>query len=232
MNLKAIAEKLVLDRINVVMEQAIKIYPQMEGFKYKFSTCKGRSAGRAGYRSKMNVVNGILQSSKEYYIKINLDLMVSCERAWEHIYNETIPHEIAHLVDYVNRDKSGHDNTWRKIAMSLGCKGATYHTLRVCKVGSGRTLDVMDDVPSAYKHLVTDQILKFAKNNTEVKAPSGAYMKYKPTKKAIALWESLISKYGSVTEDRFFYSYTGKGSYAHVINQFKLCQTWFLGKGL
>tara|TARA_B100000287_G_C20536260_1_gene742867 strand:- start:144 stop:644 length:501 start_codon:yes stop_codon:yes gene_type:complete len=35
----------------------------------------------------------------------------------------TILHEIAHALDYKKRGYSNHDNTWRRIAVSIGCTG-------------------------------------------------------------------------------------------------------------
>lgn len=58
-NIKAVAKQMVLEKIEMVMKQAKSLYPEMEGFQYKFGTTIGRAAGRAGYKSQMGVVNGV-----------------------------------------------------------------------------------------------------------------------------------------------------------------------------
>ena len=270
-NIKAVAKQMILEKIEMVMKQAKSLYPEMEGFQYKFGTTIGRSAGRAGYKSRMGVVNGVFSPIRSYFIKINIDLMVSCEKAWEHIYEETIPHEVAHLVDYVRRDKSGHDKVWRDIAISLGCKGETHHDLNVVVSGKPMhqyvmdcgtkikvshknhqyiqadyyrggisyrgesvekhhydkplTLDILTEVPEKYKHLDTGNAGS-VKDPKEYLAPSGMYVKYKPTKQAIDLWNT----YGD--DETMFICHYKKGSYEAVMAQLRHCRKWFKGKGL
>ncbi|QHJ78905.1 MAG: hypothetical protein [Caudoviricetes sp.] len=50
----------------------------------------------------------------------------------EHIINDTIPHEIAHLVCYMlPRLGRNHDAGWKRVAQSLGCSGDRCHTMDI-----------------------------------------------------------------------------------------------------
>lgn len=52
-------------------------------------------------------------------------------------FMNTVTHEIAHMVDYTLRGKSGHDRQWKEIHRSLGGSGtrcSTYNNV-VCKPG-------------------------------------------------------------------------------------------------
>lgn len=130
MIIKDQAQFIVETRIEEILDIAKSLYPEMYDFEYRFKECKGVAAGKAGFK----VTNG----KRSYYIKLNIDMMVRGMEEWNHIFFDTIPHEVAHLVDYVRRGKSGHDKIWRDIAISLGCKGDRCHNLDVVARGRHR----------------------------------------------------------------------------------------------
>ncbi|QMV28993.1 hypothetical protein AP1_0286 [Aeromonas phage AP1] len=142
--IKSQARVIVEKRIAEVVEIAKTLYPEMAGFKYTFKECTGRCAGIASYTNKG-------WGDTEYTIKININLMVQGMKEWNHIFHNTIPHEIAHLVDYVTRGKSNHDRVWERIAKSLGCDGVSRHSLPVA--GRGRVVYM---VPGYGKVTVTN----------------------------------------------------------------------------
>ncbi|OGU22510.1 MAG: hypothetical protein A2580_08990 [Hydrogenophilales bacterium RIFOXYD1_FULL_62_11] len=77
---------------------------------------KGKTAGWA-----------ILERKKALgTIRLNIE---ACRVALDDMLDDTIPHEIAHLVAEWTRRGHGHDEGWRRIAISLGSTGQRCHTL-------------------------------------------------------------------------------------------------------
>jgi predicted SprT family Zn-dependent metalloprotease len=79
---------------------------------------KGRAAGQAGRRAGV------------YFVRFNKEAM---QVNWEHMVQETIPHEIAHIVAFAmpQLGATGHNSQWRAISQTLGCKGARCHTMKL-----------------------------------------------------------------------------------------------------
>lgn len=76
---------------------------------------RGRAAGKAGYRGS------------EYYIRLNVDMIQN--DSFKTIINDTIPHEIAHIVCFLNPGLgSKHDRGWKRVCLALGGTGSTTHT--------------------------------------------------------------------------------------------------------
>lgn len=88
---------------------------------------KGRAAGQA--RQKYGV----------YSIRFNRHMLTN--DGWDHLYNETIPHEIAHIVCYMRRELGhNHDAGWRRVCIALGGSGARCHNEEVVN-GKGYTYE-------------------------------------------------------------------------------------------
>lgn len=80
---------------------------------------KGNNAGMARFRR--NSQNG----SVIYNLEFNIDAIM---KNWDDMVNDTIPHEIAHIVDFAIHGRSdGHGKKWKRIAHSLGCTGKRTH---------------------------------------------------------------------------------------------------------
>lgn len=74
---------------------------------------RGRSAGQA------------IRKGNIYAIRLNLDINN------EHILNDTIPHELAHIICmYTGWDK-GHGKIWKSVCQSLGGTGNRCHSEEV-----------------------------------------------------------------------------------------------------
>lgn len=91
-----------------VLSKAEQLYQlDFSNVKYQFTT-SGLCAGKAGWGNT---------------------LILSLEAAqvnWEDMVNDTIPHEIAHLVcQRIPRLGKGHDNGWKRVCVSLGLKNPT-----------------------------------------------------------------------------------------------------------
>ncbi|ADQ53430.1 conserved hypothetical protein [Aeromonas phage 65] len=119
---------LVKDRLDSVMSTARSLYPWMNGVEYKlYTSCHKRYYGLAGFNTEIVVIDGSLNSVNKYYIRLNINSMLENEIVWNYVFNETIPHEVAHLVEFVKDDKSTHDENWKKIYFSLGGTENTFH---------------------------------------------------------------------------------------------------------
>jgi predicted SprT family Zn-dependent metalloprotease len=85
---------------------------------------RGRSAGQAGCRRTWG------GGTSDHYVRLNVDMIDSA--GFDHIYNETIPHEIAHVVCYMNPSLGDNHNAgWRRVCQALGGKGARCHEQEV-----------------------------------------------------------------------------------------------------
>lgn len=86
------------------------IIPKIE-IKYDLT---GKVAGSA----TSNTVRGIM--------RFNRDMMLN--ESWDHIFNNTVPHELAHILCMANKlGRGGHDRYWRNLCLFLGGNGETYH---------------------------------------------------------------------------------------------------------
>ena len=75
----------------------------------------GRSAGMA------------CQRGRHLHVRFNME---AAEKDWDHLFNDTIPHEVAHLVGY--RDPTfawNHNKAWVKTCKELGGTGKRTHNM-------------------------------------------------------------------------------------------------------
>ena len=68
-----------------------------------------------------------------YNLEVNVQAI---EVDWDHVAYETIPHEMAHIVNhYINGNQvKTHGIEWRRIARRLGCQGNRTHDMPLQKV--------------------------------------------------------------------------------------------------
>jgi predicted SprT family Zn-dependent metalloprotease len=60
-------------------------------------------------------------------LRFNVDMIAG--DGYDHILNDTVPHEIAHLVCYVNPALgANHDHGWKRVCVALGGNGERCHT--------------------------------------------------------------------------------------------------------
>lgn len=78
---------------------------------------RGRSAGQA-YR-KMG----------EYGVRFNRDMIMNS--GWDHLINDTVPHEVAHLFGFYTEQDRGHGRVWYSICRALGGSGQRCHSEEV-----------------------------------------------------------------------------------------------------
>lgn len=78
---------------------------------------RGRVAGWAGSRGW------------NYYMRFNRDMMMN--ESWDHIINDTVPHELAHIICFANGSDRGHGVWWRRTCIALGGSGERCHKEQV-----------------------------------------------------------------------------------------------------
>lgn len=92
---------------------------------------KGVAAGMAGYQGRFGKMN--------YYLRFNT-VMIAGE-GFDHVLNDTVPHEIAHMVCFKNpKLGSGHNGGWARVCRELGGTGKRCHDEEVV-YAKGRTYE-------------------------------------------------------------------------------------------
>ena len=86
-----------------VVPQNLKVYFDL----------RGRTAGQACRR------NG------QFYMRFNVDMMQN--DSWDHLINNTVPHELAHIVCMWKVWDRAHGRRWQAVCRSLGGDGERCH---------------------------------------------------------------------------------------------------------
>lgn len=84
---------------------------------------RGCASGQAGCRVGID-------RTYDHYIRFNVQMIAN--GGFDHIYNNTIPHEIAHVICYMNPSLGRkHNEGWRRVCIALGGKGDRCHSEEV-----------------------------------------------------------------------------------------------------
>ena len=104
----------VIDKVKLLTEKANKLYNiTLPPVKILFDL-RGRCAGIAG------------RDRYTYYMRFNVDMMQNA--GWDHLLNDTVPHELAHVVCfYEPRLGRNHDHGWQRVCRALGGSGERCH---------------------------------------------------------------------------------------------------------
>ena len=107
----------IITKVNEVLAKAKELHafnPKNLTIRY---TTKGKAAGMASV--ERHTGNHVLTFSLE-----------ALQKHPNHLLNDTVPHEIAHLVCYVNpRLGRNHNPGWKRVCRQLGGNGERCHTL-------------------------------------------------------------------------------------------------------
>lgn len=81
---------------------------------------RGRAAGMAGCKRDWH------GNTSDHYLRFNVDMING--NGFNHVLTETVPHEVAHIVCYMN-PKLGDDHNagWRNVCIALGGSGDRCH---------------------------------------------------------------------------------------------------------
>lgn len=87
---------------------------------------RGKCAGMAGAAS----VNRYTGEVKGLYLRFNREAIT---KNWDEMVNQTIPHEVAHIVAYVHRrlGAKNHNWAWQQIDRALGGTGERCHKMEL-----------------------------------------------------------------------------------------------------
>ena len=97
---------------------------------------RGRAAGKAGGR-------GYSLPGSAYFVKFNRDMLT--REAFEHVITNTVPHEYAHVVCFMNPALGkNHNEGWARVCRSLGGSANRTHQEEVV-YGKGVTYEYTTD---------------------------------------------------------------------------------------
>lgn len=121
----------IIEKCRQVMALAEQLFNvDMQGVDIRFDL-KGRAAGMACRRGG------------HYYMRFNHDMLT--REAFEHVLNNTVPHEVAHIVCFKNPNLGrNHDYGWARVCRQLGGTGDRTHSEEVV-YGKGYTYEYTTD---------------------------------------------------------------------------------------
>jgi SprT protein len=113
----------ISEKLNELIKKAeILFYPGKFGdITFSMNGRLTSTAGRAFYKE------GRLDFSKVLYAQ-NVETFL----------NDTVPHELAHIIAYRVYNSSGHDASWKKVMMALGYEPTRCHSYEVQQRSSAK----------------------------------------------------------------------------------------------
>ncbi|ASD52136.1 hypothetical protein KNT64_gp184 [Pseudomonas phage PspYZU05] len=121
MNIK-LAKEIVRTKLDLVVAHANLVYDLDldPALKENRGKCAGKASANA-YTKKSTVC-------------INYNMMLVNKDNWDSILEDTIAHEVAHIVEYMLVGKMSHSSFWSEICITLGGTGKRYHNLKLATV--------------------------------------------------------------------------------------------------
>ena len=116
----------ITDKVEELIKVARKLYGSdavPTNLKIYFDL-RGRTAGQACYEDD------------RYWMRFNVDMMQT--DAWDHLINNTVPHELAHIVCMWKVWDRAHGRKWREVCRGLGGDGERCHNQKF-KYAKGHT---------------------------------------------------------------------------------------------
>lgn len=112
-----------IEQIKQKVQECIKLAEQKFGIKMpevqiRFDL-KGRAAGMAGYTRRLYDAGG-----SNFYLRFNVQHIRIGGKTYEHLLNDTVPHEVAHTVcQAFPQFGRNHDAGWKRVCIALGGNG-------------------------------------------------------------------------------------------------------------
>jgi predicted SprT family Zn-dependent metalloprotease len=121
----------ILDKCKAVIAKAEALYGiNLSRVNISFDL-RGRAAGQASSRGG------------HYKVRFNRDMLT--REAFDHVLNNTVPHEFAHIICFMNPSLgSGHNRGWERVCEALGGNGTRCHKEDVV-YGKGYTYEYTTD---------------------------------------------------------------------------------------
>ena len=118
-----------IEQKNQVVHRCTEVIRKAESlYNFKFGAVaisfklKGRCAGRA-------IGRNLSTATPSFEIQLNLEAL---ELDWNNMMDDTIPHEIAHLVCFKFPKLGNHHNRgWARVCIALGGDGSRTHSLKL-----------------------------------------------------------------------------------------------------
>ena len=113
-----------IEAVKAKVAQCIKLAEQkfgitMPAVQIRFDL-RGRAAGMAGCQQ-----NRWTGASSNFYLRFNVQHMALGGQSWEHILNDTVPHEVAHTVcQAFPKFGRQHNDGWKRVCVALGGNGS------------------------------------------------------------------------------------------------------------
>lgn len=121
-------EQQILDRLQECYKLVLQLYGLNLSKTEVTFDLKGAAAGVAGY-----------DEEGKLFLRFNRDMLQRA--AFKHVKDETVPHEVAHLVCYVKPELGrNHDQGWARVCIALGGNGTCCHDQEVV-YGKGNTYE-------------------------------------------------------------------------------------------
>lgn len=110
-------KQMVLDKVaQLIVKANTKYRTTLPKIEVRFDL-RGRCAGQAG------------RWQGQWMMRFNTDMMLN--EGWDHLYNNTVPHELAHVVCMYEGTDRGHGRAWRNTCIELGGNGERCHNEKV-----------------------------------------------------------------------------------------------------
>lgn len=151
----------ILGRCKEIVEKARELYGvDLSQVKVSFDL-RGRAAGHA---------RGLMYGKPtEQHIRFNRDMLT--REAFDHVLNDTVPHEYAHVICFMNPTLGrGHDRGWQRVCTALGGNGARLHTEAVV-YGKGTTYEYTTN--RGFKVRVGDKHHKYVQGGATLRFKAG-----------------------------------------------------------
>lgn len=105
----------IITKANELVAKANEIYNiNLPHINIEFNL-RGKSAGQARFNP----------FTKNCTMRFNIDMVNN--NGFDHILNETVPHELAHIICFYTGMDKGHGKTWKRVCMALGGTGERCH---------------------------------------------------------------------------------------------------------
>lgn len=130
----AIIKQYAISAVNAKIAEVVAVANEKFGTNFEIGknlTIDLTLRGKCGGQACMEGTFGI----RRYKMRINVGLMMINEENWWHVLDETITHEMAHLVDYMTRDTSDHGPIWKKIHSAFGGNAKRCHNMTTKRTG-------------------------------------------------------------------------------------------------
>lgn len=163
----------VIDRCKEIFDVAARVYGlDMSRVRIGFGLT-GRAAGVA--RSRPGAYG------PEYSVDFNREMMT--REAFDHVLNNTVPHELAHIACFMNPLLGkNHNSGWEAVCKKLGGTGKTRHSEKII-FGKGNTYEYITDrghavrIGERHHHYVQNTgALKFRHNKGSITRTSSYHI--------------------------------------------------------